>query len=205
NRHVGQNLLVETDFALDPTRGLRLAPIKSSCEDGRDQRARNQPPRRDRDFTQQIMHRCISDFLRLPDDCKPLRRLQRLERVNVAVPGKMATLLLLNMGNEFRFLRGRWFGLRFEVGCEKRETLLIDNLADSPVCERNRGETSTNPFGQNRSADITDGFAIARSHCAHNISNHPAVEWPLVDGRNVGAGSSVGTVFPNMRMEWLTS
>src|SRR5207302_4548225 len=171
--------------------------------DGRDQRAGNQPPRRDRDFTQQIMHRCISDFLRLADDGKPLRRLQRLERVNGAVPGKMATLLLLNMGNEFRFLRRRWFGLRFEVGCKKRETLLIDNLADSPVCERNRGETSTNPFGQNRSADIADGFAVARSHCAYDISDHAAIDWPLVDGRNVGVGPRVGAVFPNIGMKWL--
>ena len=151
------------------------------------------------------MHRCVGDFFRLADDCQPLRRLQRLEGVNVAVSTKVAGLLLLNVGDQFRFRRGCWFGLRFEVGRKKRETLLIDNLADGAVGELNRGETSADPFDQNRSADIADGFAVARSHRAHNISDHPAVDWPLVNGRNVGAGSPVGTVFPDMRMEWLAS
>src|SRR4029453_846984 len=106
------------------------------------------------------MHRCIGDLFRLADDCPPLRRLQRLERVNVAVSSKVAALLLLNVGDQFRFRRGCWFGLRFEVGRKKRETLLIDNLADSAVYERNRGETSADSFDQNRSADIADGFAV---------------------------------------------
>ena len=148
------------------------------------------------------MHRCVSDFFRLADDCQPLRRFQGLKGVNAAVSTEMAALLLLNVGDQFRFRRRAWFGLRFEVGRKKRETLLIDNLADCAVCERNRGETSPNPFDQNRSADVADGFAVARSHCAHNISHHPAVDWPLVNGRNVGAGAPVGTVFPNMGLEW---
>src|SRR5207302_10066281 len=109
------------------------------------------------------MHRCIGDLFGLADDCQPLRRLQRLERVNVAVSTKMAALRLLNIGDQFRFRAGSWFGLRFEVGREKGETLLIDNLADSAVCERNGGETSSDPFDQNRSADIADGFPVARS------------------------------------------
>src|SRR5204862_232398 len=93
--------------------------------------------------------------------------------------------------------------------CRKRRVsgstsaMLIDNLAGSAVGERNRGETSANPFDQNRSADISDGFAVARSHCTHNISDHPAVDWPLVDGRNVGVGPRVGAVFPNIGMKWL--
>src|SRR5882724_6942353 len=143
------------------------------------------------------MHWCVSDFFRLVDDCQPLRRLQRLERVNVAGSSKMAALFLLNIGDQLCFRTGSWFGLRFEIGGKKRETLLIDNLADSAVCERNRGETSTNPLDQNRSADIADGFAVARPHRAHNISDHSAIDWPLVDGRNVGVGPRVGAVFPN--------
>src|SRR5213079_2603044 len=87
------------------------------------------------------MHRRVGDLFRLANDCQPLRRLQRLERVNIAVSSKMTVLLLLNMGDEFRLRRGCWFGLRFEVGRKKREALLIDNLAGSAVGERNRGET----------------------------------------------------------------
>src|SRR6266480_1754147 len=149
------------------------------------------------------MHWCIGDLLRLADDCQSLRRLQRLERVNVAGSSKMAALFLLNIGDQLCFRAGSWFGLRSKIGGKKRETLLIDNLADSAVCERNRGETSTNPFDQNRSADIADGFAVARSHCAYDISDHAAIDWPLVDGRNVGVGPRVGAVFPNIGMKWL--
>src|SRR5947208_15151970 len=115
----------------------------------------------------------------------------------------MARWLVLNVGGQCRFRRKAWFRLRFEVGRKKLETLLIDNLAGSAVGERNRGETSANPFDQNRSADISDGFAVARSHCTHNISDHPAVDWPLVDGRNVGVGPRVGAVFPYIGMKWL--
>src|SRR5947199_9286507 len=104
------------------------------------------------------MHRCIGDLFGLADDCQPLRRLQRLERVNVARSTQMAALLPLNIGDQFRFRAGSWFGRRFEVGGKKRETLRIATLADSAVSTRNRGETSGNRVAQTRSADIAGGF-----------------------------------------------
>src|SRR5438046_10726198 len=107
------------------------------------------------------MHRRVGDLFRLANDCQPLRRLQRLERVNIAVASKMTVLLLLNMGDEFRLRRGCWFGLRFEVGRKKRGALLIDNLAGSEVGARNRGEASANSFDQTRSDDVSDDFAVA--------------------------------------------
>src|SRR5438045_8526158 len=103
------------------------------------------------------MHRRVGDLFRLANDCQPLRRLQRLERVNIAVSSKMTVLLLLNMGDELRFRRGCWFGLRFEVGRKKRETLLFDNLAGSAAGERNRGGTWDNRCDKSKSADKTVG------------------------------------------------
>src|SRR6184192_4024867 len=130
-------------------------------------------------------------------------RLQRLERINIAVSTKMATLCPLNIGNQFRLRAGSWFGLRFEVGRKQRGTLLIDNLADRHVCERNGRETSADPFDQNRGADIANSFSVARSYGAHDVSDHATVNWPPVNGRKVGAGLSVSAFFPYVGMKRL--
>src|SRR5438552_19179582 len=108
------------------------------------------------------MNRRVSDLLRLADDCQPLRRLQRIERVNRAAPAKMPALLLLNLGDKLCLRAGLRFDLCFEVRRKKRETFLVDNLAASAVCECDRGQTPADSFEQHGTADVADGFHVAR-------------------------------------------
>src|SRR5438067_13334776 len=103
----------------------------------------------------------------------------------------MATLRPLNIGNQFRLRAGSWFGLRFEVGRKQRGTLLIDNLADRHVCERNGRETSPDPFDQDRRADIAGSLSVVRSFGGHDVSHDATGELPPVEGRKGSACWSV--------------
>jgi len=75
DRHVGEDLFAENNFALDPAGGFRLAAIKNSTKPGKDCSKSHQQARQHGHVANQIMHRFVSDGFGLSDYNGPSGRL----------------------------------------------------------------------------------------------------------------------------------
>src|SRR5205807_6552734 len=150
------------------------------------------------------MHRLVSDRLRLRYYGQPVGCFERIERVNSAVTGDVPILFFPNFGNQPGLTASTRLGVRFEIGSEKRETALVNDLTDGTISESNRGEAASHPLHQNRSANIAQRLTIPRPDGTDNVRDHATVDWSLVDGRNKCGCCCIGPSFPDVGVEMLS-
>ena len=100
--HVGEDFLVEDDFALDPAGSFGLTAIKSAAEPCENGNGQDEPSAQDGHSLEKIAERFVSDRLRLLHHHGPSRGLDRSERVKIPAALEVAGLHFGNLRRQNR-------------------------------------------------------------------------------------------------------
>src|SRR5438067_345637 len=132
--HVGQHFFVEDDFTLQTLFGFQLSlviPAAQPCEDrGED----DQPGCQHSHSSQKIMNRFVSQGPRLLYYSHPTARINRAERIEIALSLEMPAPALANLFDQsFICLRCRGYGIWLEIAGKKRHAVLIEYLKNKAI------------------------------------------------------------------------
>ena len=151
-RHVGQNLFVKDDFALDAACSFRLASVEFSEEPRCNCRSGNQPGDGNSKFADKILHWAVRLFPGLLYDRRPARRIDRAERIEIPIALHVSACAFTNFRDQTVVCGRVQDRIGAEVLREQSRAILVEHLAGRLLAYSDRRQAPPDPFDQNRNA-----------------------------------------------------
>src|SRR5262245_23482441 len=127
------------------------------------------------------MNRLVSYREWLLHQCHPTSRFDPTEGIKVVAIIEMTTLALVNLGEQLGALRRSGTGIWFEVICEERCPLLVEDLENEAIGKLDSGQSLANSFYKDRVANESKDRPIGRVNRGDNVCDEAAIGEPWMD------------------------